>query len=135
MNRIGARLLSDSGKRRLGRHGAEGAVVGEQAPDDARELVGHDDERVGLMVPRFAAALVEPLEIPVAAVQGARGKEEGVAQVWRAALADVSVGAFEASGVASGRVEARMRVQRPVMRRRCWCICWPTIWRIRSACS
>ena len=48
---MGVGLLPDSGKRRLGSLGAEGAVVGEQAPDDARELAGHDNERVGVMVP------------------------------------------------------------------------------------
>ena len=55
---MGGSLLSGSGEGGRGGLGAEGAVVGEQAPDDAREFVPHDDQRIGVMVPCFAAALV-----------------------------------------------------------------------------
>lgn len=69
------------GCRARGRPGFEGTIVSQEPPDNARQLVCQDDQRVGMVVARLATFLVQTLELAVAAVKGCRGEEEREAQI------------------------------------------------------
>ena len=86
--------------------GPERPVVGEHPPDYACQLMSYDYHGVGVVASLPATLLVAAIQVGVMAVEAHRRQVQDLAQVRRAALADVRLGAGELAGLEDAGIQS-----------------------------